>query len=141
MILRVGFMFSLGLALALAACESRPLDISTSGAALQTTQHQLASPNAKKGAVLFVATGSDVYILTYPAGQLAGHLTLSAHALCADKKGNVFIPTVGHQIQEYSHDGALLQTLQAGDVAVACAVDPVTGNLAVANEGSGAGEV
>ncbi len=101
-----------------------------------------AFPKSKtEGAVLFVATGSDVYILTYPAGQLVGHLTLTAHALCSDRRGNVFIPTVGYQIKEYSHDGVLLQTLQAGDVAVACAVDPVTGNLAVANEGSGAGEV
>jgi hypothetical protein len=135
-------VLSIAFAIAFAGCALNGAPVTQPMQANESVSPSRALPTSKtEGAVLFVATGSDVYILTYPAGQLIGHLTLFAHALCADAKGNVFIPTVGYQIKEYSHDGSLLQTLQAGDVAVACAVDPVTGNLAVANEGSGAGEV
>jgi hypothetical protein len=94
-----------------------------------------------RGSLLYVATGSDVFILSYPSGKSVGDLGLSGHDLCSDTNGNVFIPTSDYQVREFSHAGKPLQTLQAGDVPLACAVDPMTGNLAVTNEGSGAGEV
>ncbi len=99
-------------------------------------------PDAKSENLLYVATGSAVYVLAYPGGKLLGSLNVSGSNLCSDESGDVFIPTGGYEILEYAHGGTRpLQTLDAGDVPLGCAVDPVTGNLAVTQEGSGAGEV
>jgi DNA-binding beta-propeller fold protein YncE len=97
--------------------------------------------NIATGTMAFVATGSDVRIVSYPDGHLVRDLQLTAHTLCSDADGNVFVPTSDYQIREFSHLGDAIQTLQTGDVPLACAVDPVTGNLAVTNENSGAGEI
>jgi hypothetical protein len=97
-------------------------------------------PEANDEDLLYVATGDNVYVLSYPGGKLTGSLNAGGHNLCADAKGDVFVPT-GYDVAEYSHGGTLIQTLDDGDVALGCSVDPVTGNLAVTNEGSGCGEV
>jgi hypothetical protein len=99
-------------------------------------------PEAKQGALLYVATGSDVYVLSYPHGKLMGSLNVTGSNLCSDANGNVFIPTGGYVILEYAHGGLYpIQTLHGGDIPLGCAVDPTSGNLAVTQEASGAGEV
>jgi hypothetical protein len=99
-------------------------------------------PTAKSKDLLYVGTGSNVYVLSYPKGKLVGSLGISGNDMCSDKNGNVFIPTGGYEVLEYAHGGTSpIQTLDPGDVPLGCAVDPVTGNLAVTNEASGAGEV
>jgi hypothetical protein len=99
-------------------------------------------PQAKAGALLYVATGNDVYVLSYPKGKFVGSLSVTGNNLCADKAGNVFIPTSDYEILEYAHGGTSpIQTLAAGDLPLGCAIDPGTGNLAVTQEASGAGEV
>src|SRR5581483_1540828 len=102
---------------------------------------ELQPINIKHGTLLFVATGDNVYLLSYPSGKLVSSLEIPGYNICSDNDGNVFVPTTGYQIAEYSHYGELIQKLQDGDVPLGCAVDPTTGNLAVTNEGSGAGEV
>jgi hypothetical protein len=82
-----------------------------------------------------------VYAVSLRDGHLVGALGIAGHDLCSDTKGNVFVPTSGYQIIEYSHDGQQIQTLMDGDVPLGCAVDPETGDLAVTNEASGAGEI
>ncbi|HEY2476267.1 MAG TPA: hypothetical protein VGI19_15880 [Candidatus Cybelea sp.] len=100
------------------------------------------SPAAKRGDLLYVATGDNVYVLSYPVGKVVGGLGVTGNNLCSDKHGNVFVPTNGYQILEYAHGGMTpIQTLASGDIPLGCAVDPVTGNLAVTQEASGAGEV
>jgi hypothetical protein len=99
-------------------------------------------PEAKNTDLLYVATGDNVYILSYPHGKLIGSLNVSGSNLCSDTNGNVFIPTSGYVILEYAHGGLYpIQTLHGGDIPLGCAVDPASGNLAVTQEGSGAGEV
>jgi hypothetical protein len=100
------------------------------------------SPEAKGGALLYVATGGNVFVLSYPKGKLVGSLNVAGNNLCSDQSGNVFIPTSDYEILEYAHGGTSpIQTLDAGDVPLGCAVDPGTGDLAVTQEASGAGEV
>jgi hypothetical protein len=99
-------------------------------------------PEAKRSDLLYVATGDSVFVLSYPHGDLIGSLNISGSNLCSDKNGDVFIPTSGYVILEYAHGGAYpIQTLHGGDIPLDCAVDPVTGNLAVTQEASGAGEL
>lgn len=100
-------------------------------------------PGAKSEDLLYIATGDNVYVLSYPGGKLTGSLNVAGYELCADEKGDVFVPqTADSTIFVYAHGGdSPIRTLSDGDQPLGCAVDPITGNLAVTNEGSGAGEV
>ncbi len=118
---------------ALSGCGSS--QVTTPGAT------SLAAAQAERGSYLYVATGSNVSVLSYPGGRLVRSLGITGHNLCSDKTGDVFIPTTAYQIAEYSHDGTLIQELSDLDTPLGCAVDPTTGDLAVTNEASGAGEV
>jgi hypothetical protein len=98
-------------------------------------------PAAKSGDLLYVATGDNVYVLSYPQGKLVGSLGIGSSDLCSDKDGDVFVGS-GYDVYEYAHGGTSpIQALEAGDIPLGCAVDPRTGNLAVTLEASGAGEV
>lgn len=99
-------------------------------------------PEAKNEDLLYIATGDNVYVASYPDGKPMGALFVVGYGLCSDKDGDVFIATSDYEILEYAHGGTWpIQKLHAGDIPVGCAVDPTTGNLAVTQEGSGAGEV
>jgi hypothetical protein len=131
----------------LAGCGALPLSLSKghddSIGAPATHAKSWMLPEAKSDDLLYVATGDNVYVLSYPHGRLVGSLGIGGNNLCSDNQGDVFIPaTNGYQVLEYAHGGeAPIQTLADGDIPLGCAVDPRTGNLAVTNEGSGAGEV
>ena len=94
--------------------------------------------DAKKGVLLYVSDlGNDtVDVYSYPQGKLKGTLTgfYAVHSGCVDGRGHVFI-TDRQQILEYDHGGtspvATLEDTNYGPTG--CSVDPVTGNLAVAN--------
>jgi hypothetical protein len=96
-------------------------------------------PEAKSDdALLYYSEGQDVFVLSYPQGKLVGTLRgfYAAEGVCSDATGNVFVTTGGTEtVVEYAHGGTEpIATL--GDFGYApfgCAVDPVTGNLAVAN--------
>jgi len=87
----------------------------------------------------------DVYAYSYPDGTLEGTLTgfVEPGGLCADAKGRVFITDVfASTIAEYAHGAANpTRTLsdRHGRLPNGCAVDPVTGNLAVTDFGSDRG--
>ncbi|HEY4433968.1 MAG TPA: hypothetical protein VGM99_06160, partial [Candidatus Cybelea sp.] len=77
--------------------------------------------------LLYVATGDNVYVLTYPKGKVVGSLGVSGNDLCADAHGDVFVPS-GYVILVYAHGGAYpSKTLNGGDIPLGCAVDPRTG--------------
>ena len=104
-----------------------------------------AMPQTPTGAssssdLLYVSDEStaNVYLFSYPAGQLVGTLTgLSfPEGLCVDRLGDVFVADPGAgQISEYAHGGTdPINTLKDSHYPDGCAVDPTTGNLAVVNE-------
>jgi DNA-binding beta-propeller fold protein YncE len=94
-----------------------------------------------RGDLLYVATGDNVYVLSYPGGKLVRSLGIPGNDLCSNAKGDVFVPTSSYQIDEFDHNGQLIQRIGDVDVPLGCAVDPTTGNLAVTNAASGAGYV
>jgi hypothetical protein len=92
-------------------------------------------PEAKSGDLIYAAGGCDaVCVFSYPKGELVGSLTLTGAVRgdCSDSAGDVFI-TNDYQVLEYAHGATSpSQTLSVpGGQASACAIDPVTGNLAV----------
>jgi hypothetical protein len=96
-------------------------------------------PGAKSENLLYVSddVGSEVYVLSYPAGGLVGVLTGfgSPFGECVDKAGHVWITNLSPpEIIEYAHGGTSpMATLSDADQPVGCAVDRKTGNLAVTN--------
>ena len=106
------------------------------------------APDAKWRDLLYVSddTTYDVYVFSYPQGRLVGTLTRFAApgSLCSDPHGDVFIPNVlTSTIVEYAHGSASpIATLNDATQSYpdACDVNPVTGDLAVSNNGSGTGE-
>jgi hypothetical protein len=84
-----------------------------------------------------VGTGK-VNMYTYPRGKLVGTLTgfQRPQAMCVDKEGNVFIPDLSaFKIYKYRHGAKKPMAVlhDPGEDPDDCAVDPTTGNLAVAN--------
>jgi hypothetical protein len=128
------FILAAAVILALAGGPAKPAPAETGGWML---------PAAKSEDLVYIATGDNVYVLSYPAGKLSGALNVPGDNICSDKQGDVFVPqTATDRILEYAHGASMpTQTLGDGDQPLGCAVDAMTGNLAVTNEGSGAGEV
>jgi hypothetical protein len=99
------------------------------------------SPDARShDRLIYVSDSStyDVYVFLANRDKLVGTLTNQNNpaGLCADKRGDVYVTQLyGHQIVEYAHRGTKpLKTLSdPGYEPGACSVDPLTGNLAVAN--------
>lgn len=136
-------------AITVAACGGTQPAITVPGAFPQTPASQAhverdgsrMSPEARNGALLYVSSfsfggGSDTSVYTYPGGRPVGDLgTVDARGLCSDAAGNVFIvETNAEEIVEYAHGGTQpIATLDDQyNSPNGCAVDPTTGNLAVA---------
>jgi hypothetical protein len=90
---------------------------------------------------LIYATGIPfrhaLYIFTYPEGQWVRALKTPGDpfGVCSDKSGNVFA-VAGRSIYVYAHGATKpSRTLTDPKGGMFCAVDPVTGNLAVTNTG------
>src|SRR5579883_651707 len=84
----------------------------------------------------------EVDVYTYPEGKFVGASTglWQPAGECVDKSGDVFVVTQGSpsseasNIYEYAHGGSVpIAVLSDPGYAVGCAVDPASGNLAVAN--------
>ncbi len=99
-------------------------------------------PSARTHALLYVSDAEPgagtVYVFTYPRLKLAGVLTGFGQPLgeCADAAGDVWIADYSNeQIVEYAH-GASSPTSTLDDAnrrPYSCAVDPKSGDLAVAD--------
>ncbi|HET6275371.1 MAG TPA: hypothetical protein VFE16_05450 [Candidatus Cybelea sp.] len=140
--------FALGVATAiLSGCGGT--GIPTPGTITQSAsvQHDRAGswmlPEAKRQNLLYVTLPYEhsVNIYTFPGGHLVGQITDDNYpnTVCSDKMGNVWISSeVSNyyaQFNEYTHGGTTpIATLddKSGNPS-ACSVDPLTGNLAVAN--------
>lgn len=97
------------------------------------------APQARARDLLYASdSGTDeVNVYTYPQGMLVGQLTglSDPQGLCTDASGDVFVTDRNSTISEYAHGGtSQIATLpDPGEWPIGCAVDPTTGNLAVAN--------
>jgi hypothetical protein len=120
------------------------------GAPHPDRQKSWISPDAKRATRLAflsdLATG-DIYIFALPKFTLKGTLTgfSQPQGMCSDTSGNVYVAnTEATQVIEMSRTGELLKTYaDSYGFPVGCAVDPTTGNLAVADISgvSGGGQV
>jgi sugar lactone lactonase YvrE len=100
-------------------------------------------PAAKGRDLLYVSDGNtwDAYVYTFPEGKRVGTLTGfdQPSGMCTDAKGDVWITnSAGLQIIEYAHGGKdPIATLDdAQGYPQDCAVDPISGDLAVTNSNS-----
>lgn len=94
-------------------------------------------PEAKGEDLLYVTSfeSSYVSVFSYPEGKLVGSLggfSYTASGECSDKHGNVFV-VAAQEVVEYAHAGTTpIATLRSDTYPNGCAVDPVSGNLALA---------
>ena len=105
-----------------------------------------ALPEAQTSDLLYVTgyTGTFywVYMFSYPAGKLVGKIAKEVSGLCSDANGNVYMTQSFDSkstIFKYAHGakkpiGTLADPYNG---AYGCAVDPKTGDLAVANSEGG----
>src|SRR5579863_3313225 len=91
--LRIGFAASL-----LAGCGGSQPPIGAPGAirygatsGMTAQSPRVAAKDGWSGDLLYVATGGDVYVLSYPSGKVVGRLGVGAYSMCSDKRGNVFL--------------------------------------------------
>jgi len=110
------------------------------GTATHGTSWMLSEAKSKD--LLYVTDVRAVTVYSYPKGKVEGKLKgfYIAYGACADKKGDVFIVDGGYyKIFEYAHGGTKrIATLDSStDDPNGCAIDPTTGNLAVASLGFG----
>ena len=102
------------------------------GAMTQNRTHRMTGSS---GALIYATGGcGGACVFSYPKGELVGSLSLTGAVRgdCSDSAGDVFI-TNDYQVLEYAHGATSpSQTLSVpGGQASGCAIDPVTGNLAV----------
>ncbi len=128
--------FGLGVALAfLAGCGGQAVTTgAVSGAAMPQAAHGQSwmSPEAKHDDLMYVAgLSGESYVLSYPQGKLVGTIDVSAASACSDSAGNVYLP-VQNTVLKYAHGATVPSaTLSLPYNGYSCAVDPLTGDLAV----------
>ena len=99
---------------------------------------------AKTSDLLYVNASEAVDVYSYPQGELVGAITniSDAYGDCTDAKGNIYITSYSaNTVSEFAHGGTqAIHTLSVpGAGALACAVDPSSGDLAVTNAGTVSG--
>ena len=123
-------------AVMLAGCGSQP--IAAPGAMAQGHSVALHVKNGTTSGDLLYITGggtNQVYVFTYPGGKHVQTLTglQNPNGECVDASGNVYITQSSGDTVEYAHGGSnAINTYYAAYSNYGCAVDPTTGNLAVA---------
>jgi hypothetical protein len=103
-------------------------------------------PSASNQDLLYISSNDrgGVFVYSYPQGRLVGTLTGFIYPMgeCTDPAGDVFIVAytnasmTSSTIYEYAHGGTNpIATLNDPNTAAGCAIDPMTGNLAVSGGG------
>jgi hypothetical protein len=96
------------------------------------------SPSVESIDLLYVSSNERVVIFSYPLGKRVATLLgfQDPGGLCVDSAGNVFIPNLGRSnIFVYAHGAKAPKAIlrDPNEQPYDCSIDPVTGNLAVAN--------
>jgi len=91
-------------------------------------------PETKSKDLIYAPGGcGGTCVLSYPDGKLVGTLDAVYGPPCSDSEGNVYLPQDA-QVLEFPHAGTspiATYTIPGSYGALACAADPMTGNLAV----------
>jgi hypothetical protein len=92
--------------------------------------------------LVYVTNTNTVTVYTYPQGKLVGTLNVGYVPVgeCVDKSGDVFVTNEDTgAVMEFAHGGKgeIAQFSAGVQAPVGCAIDPMTGNLAVAGLGPG----
>jgi hypothetical protein len=109
------------------------------GAAHYNGAGSWVSPDAASQDLLYVSDSrGSVYMFSYPAGKLVGQLKgfQSPAGLCSDAAGDVYVVnTNALDILKFKHGGtkSIEELNDFGHYPFGCAVDPMTGDVAVAN--------
>jgi hypothetical protein len=103
--------------------------------------HSWMLKEATSEPLLYIAGPSGVYVVSYPQGKRVGELTDidGPQSVCSDANGDVFVTAYWTEdVLEFAHGGTspIAKLGDYGYYPNGCAVDPTTGNLAVANENS-----
>jgi hypothetical protein len=106
----------------------------------------MPSSDARQAAIRAAASGNLLYvsdlganavdIYTYPTGKLVGNLHDfgSVAGLCSNKSGDVFVVDEAGPVQVFAHGGTTpIRKLATTGAPYGCAVDPVSGSLALTN--------
>ncbi len=135
----------------LAACASLALAAGCGGSPAPTSPLVPTTASARGSSIasdaqtrdlLYVSDRKDgsVSVYSLPEGSLRDRIPdIRANGLCSSESGDVFIPK-NNEVLEYAHDGArpiAVFRSSLGGAVQFCAVDPSTGNLAVAGAKSG----
>ena len=139
-------LFSCAAAAMLAGCGGSQTPVGVPGTMSQTAASHARKASSSSGDLLYVGSEEyGVFVLSYPQGQIVTQFGAPnggvVYGMCSDQSGDVFVLTGGAPgyIYEYAHGGTSpIATLEDEyDVPVACAIDPMTGNLAVVNNDVG----
>ncbi len=117
---------------AFSACNSPQLPSQVPNAA-----YGVARTASSSGSLIYASgysdtSGSQVFMLSYPQGQVVGSIAQSTQGMCSDTNGNVYLLYRNAAI-EYAHGGTTpIKTLRIpGATTYSCAVDPSSGDVAV----------
>jgi DNA-binding beta-propeller fold protein YncE len=143
-------LFLGGLIASVSACSSSGATPAATTATRFDAAGSWIAPAASKQPLLYVSDADgNVDIFSYPDGKPVGKLKgfSSPAGLCSDSAGDVYVVDTGLlEVLEYKHGGTTPTTslFVMGYYPYGCAVDPTTGNVAVADYASqkqGAGGV
>ena len=95
-------------------------------------------PEAKRRDLLYLTSPYRVTIYTFPPAHKVGKLSIPSELLygeCTDAVGDVFIVDANYGAYEYPHGGTTMVASIQNPLpnSHGCAIDPVTGNLAIAD--------
>jgi DNA-binding beta-propeller fold protein YncE len=124
-------------AMLLNACTAAQLtSIAPQTAAVHARSWML--PESSSETLLYYTDDEGITALSYPKGQVVGSIAGldQPQGVCSDSKGDIFVTTrYTEAVYEFAHGGTepIAKLGDYGYYPMGCAVDPVTGNLAVAN--------
>lgn len=144
--------FCIGAAAALlAACSGSQPPIGAPGEMPQTQTSAVAAHAERGGSWMLTEASSEdllyasrysagVAVYSYPSGRKVGELNgmMNLRGLCSDADGNVYVTSESGDVYEFAHGGTSpIKTFAGAGSAYGCAVDSLTGDLAVTNYSSG----
>jgi hypothetical protein len=119
----------------LAGCGGSQPPVGAPGA-MPEIESSLPLPAGRQGDLVYIADLDAVYVFTYPKWVQVETLGALPDGLCSDKKGDVFVPIPeDSMIFETDHGGTkvIARLYDDNESPLGCAVNPVTGDLAVTN--------